>query len=477
MKDIIPTPRRRLVRKKTATTTQPIVGFKKPRNKPTKTSLPPRDVAVKFYAAWLKNPQRVEPLLEDFHVRNIWSGKDRALFNDLAYGLIRQHGRLSWLLSRFSKQKPPTNRFALAAASIGLYHLQFHDRVPDHAAVDSAVNLTKRYASHELSAWCNAVLHAAINLRDKQGDLNPRFQETIPRLATHYSHPEWLVERWSRSKPVNQLEQLLTWNNRRPDVVIRINSQRTSSTEALEYFKLRGYDAMASKMDANFIHLPRLGDPGKIGLISEGKAVVQDPAQGLAARLLDPKPGEDILDLCAAPGGKALHMADLCPQCNIIATDRSADRLKPVGYSARLLGNSNVQIVDYQSVLGSSKKYDAILIDAPCSGTGVLARRVDLRWRLDSADIPRMASIQMQLLRYASDRLKKGGRIVYSTCTLEPEENEMLISEFLTKNSQFSLVEIPEALSSYKHEELEMLRVEGLEFSSDGAFAVCLKLS
>jgi 16S rRNA (cytosine967-C5)-methyltransferase len=205
-----------------------------------------------------------------------------------------------------------------------------------------------------------------------------------------------------------------------------------------------------------------------------GMVSAQDISQGLVASIVNPQPGEEILDFCSAPGGKTGHLAELAPEALIFATDKAEERLELVREMVQRNGYENVKIVAYDDIVSSKKKFDAILVDAPCSGTGVLARRPDLRWRRSPDDIKRMSSVQLSLLNYAADRLKAKGRIIYSTCSVEPEENDGVIDRFLEERSDFENIPIsglPESITT----DSPRLQLWGTEIKADGVFAAIIR--
>ena len=230
-----------------------------------------------------------------------------------------------------------------------------------------------------------------------------------------------------------------------------------------------------SAFDPYYIILKHSGNISRVESVRKGLVVIQDHAQGIPVNLLSPQPGEKILDLCAAPGGKAGHLAEMCPEAEIVATDRSEDRLERVFDLINRCRYDNLKVKPYQDVLSSSEKYDAILIDAPCTGTGVMARRPDLRWRQEPDHAAKMAGVQRQLLRYAVERLKVGGRIVYSTCSVEPEENDMVIDEFLSNHTGYKIAAENSIYSDKDYCTDGRISVYGHEIKGDGVFAVMLR--
>ncbi|MFH0766239.1 MAG: RsmB/NOP family class I SAM-dependent RNA methyltransferase, partial [Calditrichota bacterium] len=224
-----------------------------------------------------------------------------------------------------------------------------------------------------------------------------------------------------------------------------------------------------------FIQLHRPCDLNQIELFKSAALIAQDVSQGLVASLVAPKDKERILDMCSAPGGKTGHLAELGPDCEITATDKSEDRLPMVIDLINRAGYSNVSVIPYQEALQSKQTYNAVLVDAPCSGTGVLARRPDLRWRLRPDDFARMAAIQVQLLRYAAERTAKLGRIIYATCSVDPVENQEVVNRFLSDNSAFRISTqsglVPANLINSNH----AINLRGEEIAGDGVFALCLE--
>ncbi len=438
--------------------------------------MPPRDTAIRLYANWLRKPERIEQYVDQAISESNWEGRDRALFYEIMYGVIRQHGRLKWEIGKLSSKGASSNYYAYAATAIGLYQLLFMDRIPQHAATDTSVSVARRHAGPELAGWCNAILRGACRSLEEIRATVPHEDFKPRRLANICSHPLWLVEKWKETFNETELLQLLEWNNRRPDVHLRVNLNLTTPEEIVNILERKRISTRRSLFDPVFIHIRQTGFLEELDILRSGKITIQDISQGQVAKIVDPKAGEKILDLCAAPGGKTLHLAELCPECKIIATDSSAERLKFVEKSVRRRKLENVTVIPYDDALESKDKFDAILVDVPCSGTGVLARRPDLRWRLKVPEIRRLASVQLQLLRYASERVKHGGRIVYSTCSLEKEENESVVERFLDESGKFECVNIKDyILLKFQKEDSVSLKLRGPEIEGDAVFSVRLE--
>ncbi|MBM3327983.1 MAG: 16S rRNA (cytosine(967)-C(5))-methyltransferase RsmB [Calditrichaeota bacterium] len=438
--------------------------------------MPPREAAIRAYARWLKNPGRIETLAGRELDASPWDRRDRGLYLEILYGTVRQKGRLEWIIAQLDRTNESHDPMAIAAVSTGLYQFLFLDRVPEHAIVDGSVEAVRRAGGGGATGWVNALLRRVgreagewkIRLPDTDRSPSPAL------LSVEFSHPEWLVTRYLKRLAPDNLRRHLTWNNRRPEVHLRINRLRTSPEDFLAGSLAQESGARPHSVDPFFITLPHGITPGEIEAVRSGRAQPQDVSQGLVAKLLNPDAGEEILDLCSAPGGKCTHMAELAPDARIAATDSSADRLTMLEAAIRRSGYANIELVPYDDLLASKRQFDAVLVDAPCTGTGVLARRPDLRWRRRPDDIRRMASLQLNLLKYAADRVRPGGRIVYSTCSVEPEENRELIGQFLADRSDFAFRSGAGLIPDDLLDEAGRIDLWGEEIGGDGVFAVQL---
>jgi 16S rRNA (cytosine967-C5)-methyltransferase len=331
------------------------------------------------------------------------SRRDRALLTTLVYGVTRWRRPLDWLIDRCAERVHPEIRQHLRVALFQIRHLE---RIPRHAAVDEAVELAKG-VSRKSAGFVNAVLRKAADL------------ELPGTIGVRRSHPDWLVERWRKRFPKKELEALLDADNAILPVTARVNRLRVK--EGPDSIELEGDPA---------------ADPGFAG----GRFTVQDETSMRVAPLLAPKAGERVLDLCAAPGGKTTHLAELMEgKGGVVAVDLP-ERIGLVAESAKRLGLANVECVAADGATVSFRDpFDAVLVDAPCSNTGVLARRPDVRWRLRERDIAGAAALQRRLLENAARLLKIGGRLVYSTCSLEPEENRVELPGFRLVKEELTL--------------------------------------
>jgi 16S rRNA (cytosine967-C5)-methyltransferase len=384
----------------------------------------------------------LEDRLEAELARTRLSPPDRHLCQELAYGITRWQATLDWLIARKTDaraQKPMLQNLL----RLGLYQIFWLDRIPDHAAVHETVELARQSGFHTQAGFVNAVLRGFLRQSDATRLLLAELRKTQPHLG--YSHPEWLVARWQARWGAEQTAKLMEWNNTPPKAFARINTLKADPAKLLIQWREENveYDFVCRDwLEENQVFELKSHPPlSLLPSFRQGLFYVQDPSTLLAVHELDPQPGETVLDLCAAPGGKLAFIAQLMRnEGRLVAHDTSPDRLKLIEENCARLGVTCAQTV-LPSTLNSqsSTPFDRILIDAPCSNTGVMRRRVDLRWRIRQKEIGRLRTTQLELLDKAASLLKPGGRLVYSTCSLEPEENSDVLTGFLAAHADFKL--------------------------------------
>ena len=392
----------------------------------------PREIAVRILNRRERGEDFVENIADTELARAELSGQDRGLAVELAYGCVRRQSTLDFLIDRKTqgRQQKPTLRILLR---LGLYQIFFLDRVPEHAAVHETVEIAKQMGFGPQAGFINAVLRGYVRERAETEKLLGEMETT--QTAVAYSHPEWLVERWRQRWGIDNTRALLKMNNTPPPIFARANTLRGNVDALTTAWQEEGVEFKARQFDWAPLVFELTNHPPLAGLPSfqKGFFYLQDPSTLLAPKLIEARAGEGILDLCAAPGGKTTYIAQLTSnQATVVAEDVQPSRLALVKENAERLG-AKIEIG------GSDRKFDRILIDAPCSNTGVLRRRVDLRWRLKPADVERLAATQLGLLEKATQRLKAVGTILYSTCSLEREENQELVKKFLSAHPEFKL--------------------------------------
>lgn len=435
-----------------------------------------RGHAVKILNRVDRTDAYLDKLLEIELKNSNLSGVDKALLFEIVHGVMRWMGRLDWILNgfykgQFSKCVPNVKN----ALRVALYQILFLDKVPDYAAVNEAVEFVKKLQGQKYADLANAVLRNIIRNKESIRYPNPE-EDLVAYLSAYYSHPTWMVKRWVKRFGREETEKLLIANNSKPIMALRVNNLVTNKEELKSLLDSVELKYTESKILPEFIRLNNLTNITDWEYFQKGYFSVQDESTGLPVKLLDVKPGMRVLDLCSAPGGKTAFIADLMNnQGEIIALDRFDSRLKILEKNLARLKVTNVKTIpidalEYNDEIG----FDRILIDAPCSGLGTLTKKPDLKWKKDLGDIRKIVNIQYDLLKKGASMLKVGGALVYSTCTIEPEENFEIIKKFLSENSNFKLVDASEIFSKELIDENGCVQTYPHIHGVDGSFAAKL---
>lgn len=376
--------------------------------------------------------------------------EERRLAVRLIYGVLERKLTLDDLLSQVSKtplsKLDPYLHMVLRTA---LYQLIYMDRIPESAAVNEAVEMAKKKGRH-LSGFVNGVLRQF--LRTRQTLKTPeryRPSNETRYLSVAYSHPEWLVKRWQACFGTAFCEALLDANNQLPPLTLRVNRLRAEVSQVQNALEKAGVPAEQSK----FLDYALIVPPGQDAVIHEwpsftaGEIYVQDLASMLVTEVLDPMSGERVLDLCAAPGSKTTHMAEKMNDHGwITARDVSDKKLEKIKENARRLGLSIIHPEVWDGLKPDPDGYDAydrVLLDAPCSGLGIIRRKPEIRYRRQPEDLTALTELQSQLLEQAGAYVRPGGVLVYSTCSVDPSENEDQVRRFLSRHLDFEMVHTP----------------------------------
>jgi 16S rRNA (cytosine967-C5)-methyltransferase len=370
---------------------------------------------------------------------------DIAFITELVYGVLRWRGRLDWIIGRVSSVRPERlERFVLNVLRLGAYQMLFMSRVPTSAAVNESVEMAKGSGRKETVGFVNAVLR---RISDRRHDAELPLGKDPASLSVRYSHPLWLVERWIGELGLEQAVELCEANNRIPPLSLRTNTLKTNRTKLLAELKKKIPQAIPSPFAPEGI----LVDPplplSRIPRFGEGWLQVQDESSQLVGHILDPRPGEKVLDACAAPGGKTTHLAQLMNnRGSIYAVDISIRRLSLLKENCHRLGVSNVDALRRDLtkplVFGDKGGFDRILLDAPCSGLGTLWRNPDIRWKRREGEISKFTGAQRTILHRLAPCLKKGGILVYGVCTMTPEESEEVVAEFVAEHRGFEVEDL-----------------------------------
>ena len=367
---------------------------------------------------------------------------DRGFACELVYGIVRRQRTLDALIDLLGKKKaaqqPPDLRIIL---HLGLYQLRYLDRIPTSAAVNTSVELAKANGIPKLSGVVNGLLRGYVRQAESRDPLQLA-DNPITRLGIQHSFPDWIVETWLEQLPIEEVDQLLDWFNQSPKIDLRVNILETTIEEVERAFKAADISIDRIPELPQGLRIESAGAVTDLPGYKQGWWVIQDSSAQLVTHLLDPRPGETIIDACAAPGGKTTHIAELMgDNGQIIACDRAAKRLNKVRENAARLQLQSIKIEVGDSCDKSefANIADRVLLDVPCSGLGTLHKRPDIRWRQTSQAIGELFELQRELLKQAATWVKPKGTLVYATCTLNILENEKVIQSFLEQHSNWSI--------------------------------------
>lgn len=410
------------------------------------------------------------------------STADAGLVTELVYGTTARRNTLDYFLNFFvQKGTARLQPWVRSLLRMSVYQIVYLDRIPDHAVVSEAVNLAKRRGHQGISGMVNGVLRSM--LREPEKLRLPHNLPAAERIALEHSHPEWLVKRWIAQYGEETAEAICRANNEPPAVSVRVNTTMISREKLLEEMKAAGLDAVSSEVSPYGIIVHSGGNMALTSWYRDGLLSVQDESSMLVAEAVAPAPDMLVLDCCAAPGGKTAHMGEIMKdRGRIIANDLHPHKKNLIREQADRLGLECIEVVTGDaSALPDcypAASFDRILLDAPCSGFGVIRRKPDLRWSKSPEDVEAIASLQAGLLDRVSGLLKPGGLLVYSTCTIEPAENEGQIERFLKEHPDFRRVEEQDAVWGGAAAELSergALQILPQHFHSDGFYIARLQ--
>jgi len=385
--------------------------------------------------------QAVEPILaREFRSASL-SSADSGLCRELVSGCVRWRRLLDWLIERATKgrkQKPAVREIL----RLGLYQIFFLNRIPEHAIADESVRLAKTDNCLKQAGFINAMMRRFIREREPIFHEISKLREEHPALGQ--SHPDWLFKQWEQRWGREKTIRLMEWNNQPAPTCARINHLTTDSERLTERWEEEDVEATPINCDwakpNSLFHLLKYQPLDSLGSFREGLFYVQDPSSLMSVALLNPQPGQTVLDLCAAPGGKTCLIAEqMNNNGQLTASDASELRLDLLRENCNRMKITCTTIVQADKVTADGAKFDRVLVDVPCTNTGVMRRRLDLRWRLNSGEYSNLTQTQLDLLGQAAIQTKPDGHLVYSTCSLEPEENGQLVAHFVKANPEWQL--------------------------------------
>lgn len=367
--------------------------------------------------------------------------KDIGLISEIVYGVTTWRITLDEIIEKYSKIKlKKISKWILNILRMSIYQIIFLDKIPKSAAVNEGVNLAKKYGNRGSIGFVNAVLRKV----DKK-DYTELFEEkdNIKRISITTSMPEWIIlELKKEGVSIEKIEEICKNSNIRPSISVRINNLKISKQELKEKLQEKGIKTEDGILN-DFLILNNIKDIENLEEFTQGYFTVQDEVAGLTALVLNPQPGENVLDACSSPGGKTTYLAELMKnQGNIVATDIHEHRTKLVENAAKRLGINIIKTSVQDATTFNEKykeKFDKILLDVPCLGIGVLKRKPDIKWQKEQKDVDEISKIQYKILENCSKYLKKNGEIVYSTCSIFKKENEGIIEKFVKNNLEFQI--------------------------------------
>jgi len=453
---------------------------KTPKNRPSPLShsLTPRHAALNFLIHWGSSRGEVP-----FEKKFLKDARDRAFAHELIQGVFRHRTFLDWIIQQSMKQKSSPSPLSLRwALRLGCYQLYFLDRTPSYAAIYEMVDLVKKKVGPKAANFANAVLRSVQRKKENREPLKS-LDSPLQQISISTSHPEWLVQRWLHRWGEEKTRKICQYNNQKPPLTLRVNTLRQDRETLKKTLEKEGIESIPSLLLNEALFLSN----GRKILYSQtffkGLFYIQDEGAQWISLLLAPNPGERILEVCSAPGGKTTHLAQLMKnKGEFVALDSSGVRLSLLKENLKRLRIDIVKPrrMDATKDLSSLglESFQKVLVDAPCSGLGVLRRHPEGKWKKEERIIQEYSSLQRALLRRVAPLVKPGGFLVYSTCSTEPEENEEVIQRFLKDHPIFFKHDI--IFSNLPH--IELFRTEDGFFSTlwnqenmDFFFAAVLK--
>lgn len=431
-----------------------------------------RGLAVKILNRVERSDSYLERLLENEMRNSELAGPDKALLYELVHGVVRWMGRLDWVLNGFYK-----GQFSKAIPNlknglrVALYQILFLDRIPDHASVNEAVEFVKKLQGQKPADLTNAILRNIIRSKNAIRYPDPG-EDLVGYLAAYYSHPSWMVKRYLARFGREETEKLLQANNEKPYLTLRINLLKTSIDEFRRLLEFVGLKYKNGKYFSEFVHLLNLTNITAWEYFAKGYFNIQDESTGLACRLLGVSENMRVLDMCSAPGGKTAYLTVLMKdRGEVVAIDKFESRLQLVKQNIDRLGITSVKTIAVDALDYEDSLFDRVLADVPCTGTGTLSKKPDIKWKKDIFDLRKLNVLQYDLICKAASMVKPGGAFVYSTCSIEPEENFEIVKKFLDNHPDYQLDHASDKFTKDLVDENGCIQTYPHLHQMDGAFA------
>ncbi|WP_075980975.1 16S rRNA (cytosine(967)-C(5))-methyltransferase RsmB [Bacillus massilinigeriensis] len=438
-----------------------------------------REAALELLETIEKNQAYSNLLLNNTIKKNQILSKDVGLLTELTYGTLQRKMTLDFFLAPFIKNSKKMESWVKQLLRLTLYQMVYLDKIPDRAAIFEAVEIAKRRGHKGISGLVNGVLRSI--QREGLNSLHT-IQDPLERLSIETSHPLWLVKRWVEQLGFERTKAMCETNLTAPLQTGRVNLTKTSKENCIRRLQEEGFQVEESPIIPEAIKCLK-GNLAHSQAFKEGLLTIQDESSMLVGYALNIDQGNRVLDACAAPGGKSTHIAEKLNQTGqVISLDLHEHKVKLISENATRLGLSNInaEAMDSRRVQEyfQSEEFDRVLLDAPCSGLGVMRRKPDMKYTKKESDVLQLHSVQLHLLKAVAPLVKKGGYLVYSTCTVDKEENQGVIEAFLKENQDFHG---DDTLSSRMPKPIQALisgfdlQVLPQDFGSDGFYIACLR--
>jgi len=433
-----------------------------------------RGAAIRILSRFERSDSYLDKLLEHELRTGGLSHQDKALLTELVNGVTRWLAKLDWVLTgfyhgEFEKCMTPVKN----AMRIALYQVMFLNKIPPAAAINESVEIIKRIKGDKSAGIVNAVLRNITRNIDNIRYPNQE-EDMVWFLSVMYSHPKWMVKRWLDRWGLEYTEELLKANVNRPSITLRVNGLQTDTHTVEAWLEEQNIPFTKSIQHASSLLVSSLRDITSSDMFASGHIAIQDASASMAALLSQAKPGMSVIDLCSAPGGKAFYVAELMHnEGSIIALDKYEAKLRFLTEGAQRLGISILEAKSGDARTFQYEQSDIVLADVPCTGFGTLSKKPDIKWKRDADDITKLIPLQREILQNAASLVKPGGTIIYSTCTIESEENEQNIEWFLQTFPEFTVDPADKYLPADVCEHGYMKTLPGKHLT-DGAFAARL---
>lgn len=436
------------------------------KNRPTS-----RKIAVQVLSRFERDRSRLDDLIAE-HIKDQFPDpRDRRYIKRVTAGVVRNLSYLDWIIMQFYRKNYNKAQIRLKnILRLAIFEIIYMDAIPNHATVNEFVELAKAELSHPQSRVVNGILRNLLRTPDLP-DPAEKIEDEAQKLSVLYSFPVWLVKRWLALWGRAETEQLLAAFNKTPRYELAVNTARISTKDFLAKLKEHKIDFEQSRLAPELISVKNMQQVRESGLLEEGWCSVHDESAHIPVMLLEINDGQVVLDMCSAPGGKLIQILQQNRQITALAVDSNLPRLRRARENIQRLGLGPVHFVVADGLhLPFKPVFDNILLDAPCSGLGVIGKHPDIKWRRSMAEITQFSHLQSGLLNNAAEVLKPGGRLVYSTCTIDPLEDEDVVERFSTVRHEMKRLSLPAHLDALS--QANYIRTFPHRHGTDGSFAV-----